>query len=429
MDMKEKNDIFIDNTNFQGRMAVFHDKLRKHLSNEYLFLSEKKDNLENEILQLKMEKEQKDKTLFPNIGKKDMRKYFSPLNISEIDEEQKDEKEKQLLANINRISEEAEMLDSRMSEIKDFLDDIEDMLNRKVTIKNMEDFTIVGIVDQKSPSIYVNKNLMINIISNSVDEEKSETNIIDYTLYQNDYVLKEGRLPEQDYEVIVNIINKESMPLNKTIKTEINGHKLTVVGYYTSKNNYDYYFVNNRTVEYNLVTTKGNLTIYPNNKENCLNEFRSLNLNIEDSYTQSKREYLKENQENLKNSIFVASVILIISLIEMFLMMRSSFLSRIKEVGIYRAIGVKKSDIYKMFMGEIIAITTLASLPGLIIMAYILKTLSTIKYLDGLFLINSTVLIISIILVYGFNLLVGLLPVFNTIRKTPAQILSRHDLD
>ena len=62
------------------------------------------------------------------------------------------------------------------------LNDIEDMLNRKVTIKNMEDFTIVGIVDQKSPSIYVNKNLMINIISNSVDEEKSETNIIDYTL-------------------------------------------------------------------------------------------------------------------------------------------------------------------------------------------------------------------------------------------------------
>ena len=111
MDMKEKNDIFIDNTNLQGRMSVFHDKLRKHLSNEYLFLSEKKDNLENEILQLKMEKEQKDKTLFPNIGKKDVRKYFSPLNISEIDEDQKDEKEKQLLANISRISEEAEMLD------------------------------------------------------------------------------------------------------------------------------------------------------------------------------------------------------------------------------------------------------------------------------------------------------------------------------
>ena len=128
MDIKEKNDIFIDNANLQGRMSVFHDKLRKHLSNEYLFLSEKKDNLENEILQLKLEKEQKDKTLFPHIEKRDVRKYFSPLNINEIDEEQKDEKEKQLTANISRISEEAELLDSRMLEIKDFLQDIESML-------------------------------------------------------------------------------------------------------------------------------------------------------------------------------------------------------------------------------------------------------------------------------------------------------------
>lgn len=309
------------------------------------------------------------------------------------------------------------------------LHNIEDMLNRKIQMNNMSDFTIVGIVDKSSPSIYVDKNLMINIVANSISEGENESSIIDYTLYQNDFVLKEGRLPEQDYEVIVNISNKESMPINKPIKMEINGHKLTVVGYYYSKNNYDYYFVNNRTIEYNLVTTKEGLTVYCDSKESCMDEFRSLNLNIEDSYTQSKNEYIKENQENLKNSIFVASIILFISLIEMFLMMRSSFLSRVKEVGIYRAIGVKKSDIYKMFVGEIIAITTLASMPGIIIMAYILKTLSTIKYLNGLFLITPSIVIVSIILVYGFNLLVGLIPVFNTIRKTPAQILSRHDLD
>ena len=101
----------------------------------------------------------------------------------------------------------------------------------------------------------------------------------------------------------------------------------------------------------------------------------------------------------------------------MFLMMRSSFLSRVKEVGIYRAIGVKKSDIYKMFVGEIIAITTLASMPGIIIMAYILKTLSTIKYLNGLFLITPSIVIVSIILVYGFNLLVGLILYLTPLEK------------
>ena len=38
-------------------------------------------------------------------------------------------------------------------------------------------------------------------------------------------------------------------------------------------------------------------------------------------------------------------------------------------------------------------------------------------------------ILISVLIVYGFNIIVGLLPVFNTIRKTPAQILSRIDAD
>ena len=120
---------------------------------------------------------------------------------------------------------------------------------------------------------------------------------------------------------------------------------------------------------------------------------------------------------------------LIISLVEIFLMIRSSFLSRVKEIGIYRAIGVKKCDIYKMFSGEIIAISTLASVPGIIIMAYILKVLSSIKYLNSYFIINIYIVLLTIIFIYIFNLIVGLLPVFNTIRKTPSSILSRHDVD
>ena len=77
---------------------------------------------------------------------------------------------------------------------------------------------------------------------------------------------------------------------------------------------------------------------------------------------------------------------LIISLIEIILMMRSSFLSRIKEVGIYRAIGVKKLDIYKMFMSESFAITTLVSLPGILFMSYCLYVLSDISYIGSSFI-------------------------------------------
>ena len=125
----------------------------------------------------------------------------------------------------------------------------------------------------------------------------------------------------------------------------------------------------------------------------------------------------------------LAGVILAISFIEIFLIIRASFLSRVKEVGVYRAIGVKKNDIYKMFIGEILAITTMASLPGFALMAYILHRISAISYFSKMFLINPTVLGLSLVLIYGFNLVFGLLPVFRTIRKTPAAILSRTDVN
>ena len=119
---------------------------------------------------------------------------------------------------------------------------------------------------------------------------------------------------------------------------------------------------------------------------------------------------------------------LAISLIEIILMTRSSFLSRIKEVGIYRAIGVKKTDIYKMFMGEAFAITTLTQIPGVLFMSYCISVLSTISYVSRNYVMNIGVTVLCILILYVFNIVIGLIPVFNTMRKTPAAILSRHDL-
>ena len=111
------------------------------------------------------------------------------------------------------------------------------------------------------------------------------------------------------------------------------------------------------------------------------------------------------------------------------MIIRASFLSRIKEVGILRAIGVKKIDIYKMFLGEIIDITLMLSVPGFIFMNYILKSLIDSNVLTLNFNINSFTMIASLILIVLFNTLFGLLPVFGVIRKTPQSILSRIDVD
>ena len=134
-------------------------------------------------------------------------------------------------------------------------------------------------------------------------------------------------------------------------------------------------------------------------------------------------------RESMTTSIIIASIVLLISLVEIYLIIRASFLSRIKEVGILRAIGVKRIDIYKMFLGEIIDITLMMSVPGFIFMNYILKSLIDSNVLTLNFNINSFTMIASLILIVLFNTLFGLLPVFGVIRKTPRSILSRIDVD
>ena len=49
MDKTENNTVFIKNPNKRDRILVFQDKLKRHLSKEYLYIVDKKDDLENQL--------------------------------------------------------------------------------------------------------------------------------------------------------------------------------------------------------------------------------------------------------------------------------------------------------------------------------------------------------------------------------------------
>lgn len=313
--------------------------------------------------------------------------------------------------------------------------DIEDFLNHEISLKNMT-FIIVGITNKEEPNIYADESLFINMLANSINDSdyNYDESVIyyDYNLLLDKKIqLKKGRLPENDYEVIVNIENEMVMPLNKNIDVKINGTKLKVVGYYKNINGYNIndYLVNSNTIKYNMIKNSKILSVYSTNSEETINYFQNKKMNIYSSYEYSKTAYLKSIRETTINTLIISGIILGISLIEILLMIRSSFLSRIKEVGIFRAIGVKKSDIYKMFSGEIFAITILASVSGIVFMTYILKVITKIPYIGDMYKVNLFTCVLSIVIVLIFNIIIGLLPVYNTIRKTPAQILSRFDVD
>lgn len=315
----------------------------------------------------------------------------------------------------------------------------ESFIGGVVKVPNMPELVIVGITDMQSPCIYADRDIFVNLLANAQgengdmemesEEAAAGTAVLDYKLKSSEVTLTKGNWPKNDYEVIVNNNNKEEMPLNKTISQKVNDTNLKVVGYYTDKYDSDLMLVNNNTVKYGLIGSLKNMTLCPVDKAASLEQLKAENINVKDTYADSRDQYRDQMWSSIFSTIVMAAVILLISFIEIYLIIRASFLSRVKEVGVYRAIGVKKGDIYKMFTGEIFAITTIAGLPGFALMAYCLYKLSNMSYFSQMFLVTPGILLLCLALMYGLNMVFGLLPVFRTIRKTPAAILSRTDVN
>lgn len=338
----------------------------------------------------------------------------------------------------------------------------EELLGRRLTLKNLPDFTIVGITDKQSPCIYASESMMINMLANSgseidygesdefyVDEEYDSSDedesdidedrasapdaksLLDYGLFSADLTLTDGvSKPSNDYEVLVDKKYSGSFKVGNEIDTKVNGHKLKVIGYYTSDEISGKYFVTNNTIKYRLIQENKGMTVKPaKDKESTMKALQSYGIKVRDLYEYQKSQYRKSQLTTIRAFLVVGIVIIIISLIEVFLIMRASFLSRIKEVGTLRAIGVKKSDIYRMFAGEILAITAIASVPGWLLMNYVINKLQNISSIADMFVCNTQTVLLSLILILVFNLLFGLMPVFHTLIRQPAEILARTDVN
>ena len=324
------------------------------------------------------------------------------------------------------------------------LDTMEEFIGRRLTVPNLDPYIITGITDTESPSLYVNKNQVMYILTNGneavddyvygfdevVDDPIKSGLVMDLDLTKNKIEVVKGRLPEDAFETIVHVFHEDEYPLGKTINIIVGGQKLKVVGYYESDSaEDDTYYVTAETVNLDYIGKQKNFSAYAPEPALLRSILSNEGLSSAVNDTRDKKAYISARKEQLTSAIVVAGIIVLISLIEMFLMLRSSFLSRIKEVGTLRAIGLKKKDIYRMFTGEILVITFITALPGIALMYFGLTQVVKINYyLEGLYMVTPVIAAATFAVILVFNLLAGLIPVSVTMRKTPAQILARTDI-
>ncbi len=323
----------------------------------------------------------------------------------------------------------------------------EDFIGLTFNLDEYVNLKITGIVDKSSPSMYVDLGQADNILFALKNSTKrtdmggapstnNEDTVITKELADNSapdsLALKSGRWPEADYEVAISYDKRFDYGIGALVTPKVNQQKLKVVGYYTDEYNRGLAVVTPSTLKMQVRNDETGAAVFVpklSDKGIVMKQLHDEGFESYDAYENAKDKYTDDIRKTMKTVLIMGFVILAISLIEIYLMMRASFLSRIKEVGVFRAIGVKKTDIYKMFLGEVIAITTMAGIPGFVLMGYIVYKLSQINTFQYTFLMNPTVALIAIGIIYAANILFGLLPVVLVLLKTPAAILARTDVD
>lgn len=147
------------------------------------------------------------------------------------------------------------------------------------------------------------------------------------------------------------------------------------------------------------------------------------------------KKYNIDYKEAAKDKLLIARILLIFAavtiigpLIFLFFLMRSNLISRVKEVGVYRALGLSRASILKMHASEALAISATGTLAGWGFGLFIIIRLRHIEMARMIFSGNPMVIGGCLVVCVLINLIVGCLPILFMLRRTPQQILSKYDI-
>ena len=128
---------------------------------------------------------------------------------------------------------------------------------------------------------------------------------------------------------------------------------------------------------------------------------------------------IEQKTEQIVTSLITMAVILVLMSVCMYFIMRSSLMNRIKEVGIYRAIGVSKKNLVFKFFIEAIVLTTLTVLIGyLLTSGFLFLCLGMSSMIAEIFYYPIWLAGAVLAVLYAISLFFGTLPILSLLRRS-----------
>ncbi len=289
------------------------------------------------------------------------------------------------------------------------------------------DVRIAGVVDSELTLIYMSTSL-----ADLYSTNRYFTDILPLSYFDETLVV--GQNPVEGQILISDEYFQSLFGHSNYAGTYPRAHGLldyTIAGVYTEDIDQNIVMVSEDLSKLRIESGISTLFIYTNDVQSILDavEDSAYSYRATDIYESALTSAKETRAQVLVPVLTTSSVLIGFSMVGFYFVIRSSLISRIYEVSVYRALGVKKNDIFASFLIEIFVLTTISTFVGYVIASMGLSRLSQGFIGEfNFFTVNILTVVLGIIIAYIINILAGMLPIYLLLRRTPAQILSQYDI-
>jgi len=236
---------------------------------------------------------------------------------------------------------------------------------------------------------------------------------------------KEILLQEDYYEAIKSslVTNKEKIKFSEYDQIEY-----TIIGTYVLEKGALVAVGEVNSMILDIYSSAGEVRFLSEDKEEAKKHLQEKSLRFVDNYQNDYDNYMASKTQTTTTLLVFSLIMLATSLIFLYFLMRSRLITRIYEIGVYRALGIKKADVYKTFVSEVLLLTLFSSMIGYILGSLLMINLSTKLIFSSFISYNWFLAMIALVFIWAVNFIVGLLPIGKLLKKTPAEILSKYDI-
>lgn len=285
--------------------------------------------------------------------------------------------------------------------------------------------TIVGISDTKEPNIYACQNLLLGLDARSYNVASCEEYLAmggeQVTLADDEVLLREGQ-----YEALYSEKEDQTMKFGDDTKS------YRIVGTIPDDCGLDYVLNQKQCKHLRDVMIYNNkkVLIYTNDLDgmaeylkNAAKEYESaFNLIITVPHDEQLKEYFASSTMDLNAMNLISIIIVVISLVMIYFTMKSNVVARMEELIVYRLLGISKGSILKAYLLEMAVLTTMTSLPAVLVTTGVMKFIGRIPSLKVALYFPWPAALGLILGLYALHLVISILPVYGLLSKPPATL-------